>query len=187
MSKENVSAPDLLLKLERMARLLRAAGHAGGLNPVQWEALRYLARANRYSNSPIALAKYLDSTKGTVSQTIKSLERKGLIGKGPRAGEKRSISLTLTENGESALAGDPLTAFSKSLDDLGGKTRRRLAKGIGDVLDSETRRRKLQDFGTCASCRYFREKGGDPHACMLYEEPLTEREASLICVEYVAG
>jgi DNA-binding MarR family transcriptional regulator len=184
MSKENVSAPDLLLKLERVARLMRADSHAGGLNPVQWEALRYLARCNRFSNSPIALAKYLDSTKGTVSQTVKSLEKKGLASKATRENERRSVALTLTEKGAAALTQDPLTELMKGLDDLGGKTRRRLAKGLDDILSAETHRRSLQDFGTCQSCRYFREKGGDPHQCMYFEAPLSAADTRLICVEH---
>jgi DNA-binding MarR family transcriptional regulator len=70
-------------------RLMRAGEHEGGLNPAQWEALRYLSRANRFSNSPIALTRFLGSTKGTISQTIEALERKGFITKGPRENEGR--------------------------------------------------------------------------------------------------
>ena len=63
-------------QLERLSRLIRQQGFHEGLNPAQWEALRYVSRANRFSNSPGALAQYLGSTKGTVSQTILSLEKK---------------------------------------------------------------------------------------------------------------
>jgi DNA-binding MarR family transcriptional regulator len=99
---------------------MRAGEHEGGLNPAQWEALRYLSRANRFSNSPIALTRFLGSTKGTISQTIKALERKGFITKAPRQDEGRSICLSLTPKGAEALKHDPLTEFSKSLDDLSG-------------------------------------------------------------------
>ena len=47
-----------LVHLERLARLMRQRGHGHGLNPAQWEALRYLQRANRLSNTPGALARY---------------------------------------------------------------------------------------------------------------------------------
>ena len=43
---------ETLARLERLARLIRQASHGEGLIPVQWETLRYLARANRLSNSP---------------------------------------------------------------------------------------------------------------------------------------
>jgi DNA-binding MarR family transcriptional regulator len=171
---------------------MRAGEHEGGLNPAQWEALRYLSRANRFSNSPIALTRFLGSTKGTISQTIKALERKGFIVKTPRENEGRSISLSLTAKGSEALSHDPLAGFSKSLDDLSGKTRRRLAKGLADLLETDLKRREQPSFGICASCRYFREKGREtddlgPHSCMLFDAGLASAESQLICVEHLVG
>lgn len=183
--KDGVASADLLYRLERLARLLRAEGHAGGLNPAQWEALRYLARANRFSNSPIALTAYLDATKGTVSQTVKALERKGLIAKAPRPGEKRSIILALTEKGRMALSSDPLNQLSGALEAVGGKSRRRMAKTADEILAAESTRRKLQSFGTCKSCRFFREKADEGPHCMAFEQPLTPGDVNLICVAHV--
>ena len=57
---------------------LRKAGADEALQPVHLQALIYLARANRYSNTPQALAEYLGLTKGTVSQTLLLLDRQGL-------------------------------------------------------------------------------------------------------------
>lgn len=192
MAKEKTETAEILAPLERLARLMRAGEHEGGLNPAQWEALRYLARANRFSNSPIALTRFLGSTKGTISQTIKALERKGFITKSPRENEGRSICLALTEKGREALTRDPLAELSISLDELGGKTRRRLAKGLSELLETELKRREQPGFGNCASCRYFRQKGREsdalgPHQCMLFDAALSEAEARLICVEQVPG
>jgi DNA-binding MarR family transcriptional regulator len=172
--------------LERLARLMRAREHEGGLNPAQWEALRYLSRANRFSNSPGALTRDLGATKGTISQTLIALERKGFITKSARAGEKRSVSLTLTPKGDDALRRDPWAALAAAADELGGKTRRRMFRGLSEILDGELKRSGLASFGSCDSCRYFREKGrerdqGGPHLCMLFEEALTERDAPCIC------
>jgi DNA-binding MarR family transcriptional regulator len=52
------------------------AGAAHGLQPVQLEVLNYLSSCNRYSDTPMAVTEYLGQTKGTVSQTIKTLEKK---------------------------------------------------------------------------------------------------------------
>jgi DNA-binding MarR family transcriptional regulator len=183
--KDNVGSAELLYRLERLARLLRAEGHAGGLNPAQWEALRYLARANRFSNSPIALTAYLGATKGTISQTVKALERKGLIAKSPRPGEKRSIVLALTEKGRASLASDPLNQLTAALEAVGGKSRRRMAKTADEILSAESKRRKLQSFGACKSCRFFREKTDDGAHCMAFETSLTAADMALICVAYV--
>lgn len=183
--KDEVSSAQLLHRLERLARLLRAESHAGGLNPAQWEALRYLSRANRFSNSPIALTAYLDATKGTVSQTIMALERKGLIAKGPREGERRSIVLTLTDKGNASLASDPLNDIQAAIEAVGSKGRRRMAKAADDIITAESTRRNLQSFGTCPTCRYFREKTGERPYCMKFEQDLTSSDVSRICVAHV--
>src|SRR6266540_3826854 len=100
MAKTAAAGRQIVQSLERLSRLMRASEFGDGLNPAQWEALRYLARANRFSNSPGALTRYLAATKGTISQTVIALERKGYIAKANRPGEKRSIILTLTARGE---------------------------------------------------------------------------------------
>ena len=176
--------------LERLARVLRAREHEGGLNPAQREALRYLARANRFSDSPGALTRYLGATKGTVSQTVMALERKGYIAKALRAGGRRSLRLTLTDKGREALSHDPWSDLADAAEQLGGKTKRRLYRGLEQLLAGELERAGLASFGTCASCRYFRERGRDgatpgPHLCMLFEDGLTQNDAERICVEHL--
>ena len=39
----------------------------------------FIARANRFSRTPAALADYAGSTRGTISQTLIALEQKGLV------------------------------------------------------------------------------------------------------------
>jgi DNA-binding MarR family transcriptional regulator len=177
--------------LERLARLMRAAEHEGDLNPAQWEALRYIGRANRFSNSPGALTQYLGATKGTVSQTVIALEKKGLVAKGPRPEERRSVSLTLTESGGAMLARDPWQRLGAEIDKLGPKTRKRFARALRDLLQGQLARGNFKSFGVCRSCRYFGEKAGGkepggPHRCLLFNAPLTGAESRKICVEHLA-
>ncbi len=78
--------------LERIGRLLTTEAHAEGLLPVHWETLRYLQRANRFSQSAAALTAYLGLTKGTVSQTLGTLDNKGLIKKNVDRRDRRPSS-----------------------------------------------------------------------------------------------
>lgn len=186
---EKAGGEAIVWPLERLARIMRAREHGGGLNPAQREALRYLSRANRFSNSPGALTRYLGATKGTISQTIMALEKKGLVSKAARGGEKRSVALTLTQKGEEALADDPWSKLVSAADELGGKTRRRLAKGLRELLAEELKRGELASFGACPGCRFFREKGreqepGGPHLCMHFEAALKPQETPLLCVAH---
>ncbi len=143
-SDEDESPPalEIATRLERLGRLLRQAGHAGGLVPAQWEVLRYLARANRLSRSPGAVARYLGTTKGTVSQSLLTLQKKGLVTRRTSAVDERQVLLDLTEAGRAKLAADPLQALAADLDALGGKTRRRFARGLSDLLSAEITARR---------------------------------------------
>jgi len=175
--------------LERLARLMRAREHDDGLNPAQWEALRFLSRANRFSNSPGALTRYLGATKGTVSQTLIALERKGYIARALREGGRKSISLSLTAKGVEALTRDPWADLARAAEDLGGKTKRRLQRGLAELLEQEIGRSGVASFGVCPTCRFFRERGRSddakgPHLCMAFEEALTEADTSRICHEH---
>lgn len=188
--EDDVDGRMIAWPLERLARVLRAREHEDGLNPAQREALRYLARANRFSNTAQALTRYLGATKGTISQTLMALERKGLIAKAAR--DARMVRLTLTEKGRDVLAHDPWTELAADAEALGGKTRRRMQRGLEELLAGELKRAGLASFGVCASCRYFREKGrdgdaGGPHLCMLFEDALSAEDARRICMAHEAA
>ncbi|HRJ02446.1 MAG TPA: MarR family transcriptional regulator, partial [Hyphomonas sp.] len=109
--------------IERLGRLLRAGDHAAGLNPAQAEALRYLARANRFSRTPAALAEYLGSTRGTVSQTLLALEAKGMIERKANARDGRSIMLEVTPSGMEFIGDDPVRMLSRTIDAGGAASR----------------------------------------------------------------
>ncbi len=95
------------LLLERLGALIQqsvrddAARH--GLLPIDIQVWHYLMRAHRYSDLPIAIAEYFGITRGTVSQTIAVLERKGLLTKEPDAQHGKRVHLKLTSLGESVL------------------------------------------------------------------------------------
>lgn len=175
--------------IERLSRLVRAAEHEAGLNPAQWEALRYLARCNRFSNSPGALTDYLGATKGTVSQTLIALERKGLIVKAPRPGQRRSVALALTEAGRTLLEQDPWRSVERTGAALPAPARRLLADCLGTLLAGELARNGLKTFGICRSCRFFEPDGAaadeaGPHRCGLLEVALKESDVVRVCVEH---
>src|SRR5688500_454723 len=95
----------LHLLLTRIANLLRAelrkSAAEHDLALAQLEALHYLRRCNRYSDTPAAVTEFLGATKGTVSQTLLALEDKGLIEKRPDPNDARVVRLKLTRNGKS--------------------------------------------------------------------------------------
>jgi DNA-binding MarR family transcriptional regulator len=175
-----------LAKLERLARLLRQAGHSHGLNPVQWEALRYLARCNALSHSPGAMARYLSSTKGTVSQTVKALVAKGLVLKTVDAQDQRGVALFLTGAGKALLQRDDSVVLQADIAELSDKTRKRFDRALEALLEQERLRQGEPSFGTCLDCRFYREAAtGMAAHCMKVNAAVSAEETSLICIEHV--
>ncbi len=178
--------------LERIARLLASGARADGLNPAQREALRYLARANRFSRNPTAVAQFLAATKGTVSQTLIALERKGLLEKHRDEADGRGVRLELTGAGRGLAAGaDRAAGLAGAIASLPplhvSIISQTLARILADMLDTAGGR----SFGNCLGCRHFSDgahtEGADgPHLCGYFHAPLSEAEAARICAAHEA-
>lgn len=142
--------------IDRIARLNAAESWAAGLNPGQAAALAYLAAANRFSRAPSHVAEYLGSTRGTVSQTLKALARKGLAREVPSAEDRRRIRYDITENG-AALA-RATRAADRALATLPAPERRALDTRLSALLRHMLDERQGRAFGLCHSCVHHEKK-----------------------------
>ena len=173
--------------LERVGNLVRAMQRevAGrhGLQPVHLSALSYLTRANRYSDTPAAVTEYLGVTKGTASQTLLLLERKGLLERRPDEADRRVVRLTLTAAGR-RVAAEALTpeGLQAALEDLEAKG---LEEALADLLKGLQRANGLRSFGVCRTCRHFTHVGSR-FRCGLTGEGLTKADSNRICREHEA-
>lgn len=175
--------------LERISRLLINDHHTHGLKPVQWEALRYLARANRFSCTPGAVGQFLGLTKGTVSQTLSALERKQLIRKTADQRDKRSVNLELTAAGRALIQDDPLHALTVAIDALSPARKTQLASALESLLQRQLDERSGRAFGQCRNCRFCERdsEGATGFRCGLLDTPLSFEDTERICVEFEAG
>jgi DNA-binding MarR family transcriptional regulator len=185
------TAPKIAALLERLARLGRAGRFRRGLNPAQGDALDYLAGANRYSRNPSALAEFLGSTRGTVSQTLIALERKGLIARRPNPRDRRAIALELTPEGRAAVERGEPPSIEKAVRGLSDANQAILAGFLTEVLATAQRLNGFRAFGMCGTCIHFQRDGsgrvaGGPHLCGLTREPLSNPDSLLICREHTA-
>ena len=175
--------------IERLARLVTSEGHSHGLKPAQWNTLRYLARANRFSRTPGALTTYLGATKGTVSQTVMSLERAGLVDKQPHPIDRRSVLLALSPAGRRMLDQDELLGLDLSVSTLPPDSRADLEAALSDLLKMHLQANGGRPFGICRDCRHFEpDAGGEgAHFCRLLGEPLSDADSAQICLEQEAA
>lgn len=181
------SALEAARLIDRIERLVRSGVTIHGLNPAQWEALRYLARANRFSRTPAGLAAYLGSTRGTVSQTLIALEQKGFVARQASDRDRRSIDLSLTAKGLEALVEDPLLGLARDVAGAAGDEISSIVAMLKRALRSTIRRNGGRPFGLCRTCRHFRRDDDPsrmgPHFCTLLKEPLSETDGAQICLE----
>ncbi|WP_269931920.1 MarR family winged helix-turn-helix transcriptional regulator [Aminobacter sp. HY435] len=175
--------------VERLTRIVANEGHAQGLKPAQWEALRYLARANRFSRTPGALTAYLGLTKGTVSQTLMALERSGFIEKTANPGDARSVRLGLSPAGADLLRRDGIDTLRRAFDGLPAEVQAALGDGLERLVKAGLAARGGRAFGVCRTCRHFVADAGGAgrHFCALLKEQLSDGDAELICHEQEAA
>jgi len=177
-----VSSPRLHQLLERLSTVFRAslrqAATEHGLKLVQLEALVYLSSANRYSDTPAALTEYLGVTKGTVSQTLTALERRGLIEKVPDPDDARVRHCRPTAEGRAIVrASYPAAILDEAEVDPA------VEPALESLLRSLQHANGLRTFDVCHTCRFFqpRASGG---VCGLTSERLTKRDVDRVCREH---
>lgn len=174
--------------IDRLSRLTRELQYVNGLNPAQWEALRFIARANRYSRTPGALAEFLGATKGTTSQTLISLENRGFVRRMRNAADRRVVNLELTEKAEELLTDDPILKIERMAGDLDADTGDLMVRGLSRLLGDMQREVGAKEFGVCVRCARMRgADGADGPAsqhCGLTGEPISEVEIDQICVNF---
>jgi DNA-binding MarR family transcriptional regulator len=180
---------DILQLIQRLAVVAQAenrrlAGSAG-LQPVHIDVLRYLARCNRYSNTPAAIGQFLSTTKGTVSQSIKVLEREKLISKLSDAKDGRVIRLRLLKKGSDLLKRiDEDSAIQAAVEDVGADKQLTLENSLVALLRRAQQLNDSKTFGACNTCSFFRRLADGGFQCGITNESLTVDDSMRICVEH---
>jgi DNA-binding MarR family transcriptional regulator len=176
--------------INRISRTVHCLQFAQGLNPAQWEALRFLSQANRYSRNPTALAEYLRTTKGTASQTLRCLESKGFVRRVGLAADRRTVRIDLTESGQAVLLHDPLRCLEKGVTAVGEEVEP-LRRALARMAAGLERGAGFKPFGLCSECTHFCKNeapdNADPHRCGFNGDTLSAADAEKICVNHRAG
>ena len=183
---ENPTLYDYLKRLSELLKIdSRNAGAEDGLQPVQLEVLHYLSICNRFSDTPMAVTEYLGQTKGTVSQTLKVLERKDLLTKLPDKDDRRVFHLKVSAKGQRLLAQCiPTPMIASACQTLSDAEQKQIANALKQLLLTIVQVNKLKSFGICRSCYYNIKNDDGSYFCSLVEQPLTADETELICKEH---
>ena len=168
--------------IERIGRFARAR-EAATLAPAQWEALRFIARANSFSRQPGAVAAWLATTKGTASQTLMALERKGLIRKARHPSDGRVTRLEATQAGLTLLEDDPMQGLVAAIARLPPLYAAALSQSLAHIAGDLAPEGARPVFSGCAGCRHL-EAHGEARRCRNFGADLSGEEATLACVAH---
>ena len=175
---------DLYLLIDRLSNTVinekRKALAEFGLQPVQLDALLYLSMANKHSDNAISVSEYLAHTKGTISQSIKVLERKALIHKHVNPEDKRILHIKVTTVGKHVLS--QLTehsALHSAIAQINKTHETGLTKGLNAIYQQMHDNDNKQTFGQCFTCKHF--KRDKPAQCLYFNDTLSDAETLQIC------
>jgi DNA-binding MarR family transcriptional regulator len=182
---EKVDVFDLV---ERMAALIRSEERKKctelGLQPVHLQVLDYLSRCNRYSDTPAALTNYLGMTRGTVSQTLLLLVKKGFIKKTTDVTDRRMVRLSLLTEGNAILKQARTSDLFNQAASLFKKHNFiNNEEMFMKALTALQKANKSQSFGLCKTCQYFTTTS-DGFTCGLTKEQLSQSDSEKICQEH---
>ena len=120
--------------LQTLLRELTARMYSGGLNPAQWSALRFFARGSSRGRTLTDFARFHATTKGTASQTISALQRKGLVIRTRDPSNNRQVSVHLTEKAREQASNDPLLPLIDALGEMSDRERLQLALQLKTII-----------------------------------------------------
>ena len=175
-----------------LGRIATGEGLVEGLTAAQWAVLRYYSQANSYSRTPSAFAAFHGTTRGTASQTIKSLETQGFLTRMRLEDDKRSVRLALTEKARAILANDPFESLVRAADSLPPGVQGHFVYALQRMLGQVAQERGKPPFGTCTSCQHLKSDGCSreehaSYACGFTSDPLLLEELGGVCINFIPG
>lgn len=165
-------------------------GTRHGLRDREWMVLRFLARANRFSRTPSALAEFVGTTRATASQMVKRLEGKGYLERRRSAEDQRSVTLYVTPRGEKFLARDPINPLVNAVGalDAGGTKLRDILRRLLDLLGTTQHGHHVD---SCRECMFLTSnraertgKAAAEFTCRFFRAAIETEEIDLPCLNF---
>ena len=186
MDKNPLVLLDLVSRLGNLMRSeARRVGSDEQLQSVHVEALVYLSKANRYSNTPQALSEYLGITKGTASQSLLLLDRRGLIERYQDDLDRRVVRLRLSATGEQFLYdAQPQLAWQHATRNISPNRIRNAVSALRETLTTFQGDNEGTAFGDCPGCQHFERLSARAYRCGLMGDRLSGPDTRKICWLY---
>lgn len=171
-----------------------AGGADGGLNPTQAQILLHLGRQKGSPPRLAGLAAELGITPPTASDSVAALISKGLVSKGPVAGDARGVAIALTPAGlaQSSRLAERSNVLADVAASLPPAEQAALLRSLMAMVRDLQARGAIPAARMCASCRYFTPYAhtqphgpvAKPHHCAFIDAPIGDGDLRLDCPDH---
>jgi DNA-binding MarR family transcriptional regulator len=179
----------IIASLERIAQAFRVLlwneSKTNTLSPIQIQILIFLLHHEKSMGKVSYLADEFNLSKPTISDAVKSLEEKQLIGRKTEDADARSQIIFLTRKGkttatQSAMFGQQL---EKPIAQLSASEKEKLLIQLLGIIRHLNKAGIITLQRMCFTCTHYEQKG-DAHFCRLLNQRLSNTELRIDCPEH---
>ncbi len=181
----------IIASLERISQAFRVLlwqeSKEFSLSPIQVQVLIFLLYHSEEKRKVSYLADEFNMTKATISDTVKSLEQKGLIKKEPEPHDTRSYIIHLTKKGKATA--EKTALFSEEIktpiDKLHPDDKENLLLSLLGIIHYLNKSGIITLQRMCLTCAYYKQKHkGEKHFCQLLNQKLENKDLRIDCPEH---
>jgi DNA-binding MarR family transcriptional regulator len=182
----------VIVSLEKLSEVFRVllwdSGKEYGLSPIQIQLLLFVRFHPEEVLRKVAyMAKEFNMTKATISDSLKTLEQKGLVRKKTDVEDARSVTISLTAKGEkislhvSTYAG----ALDSALERLAPKERDSLLLTLMRLCRYLLEEDVLSVERMCFHCANYKGNFNDNHYCEAYKKKIVQKSLRVDCPAHI--
>lgn len=182
----------IIAALERISQAFRVLlwneSKAFSLSPIQVQVLIFVLHHGEEKRTVSYLAKEFNMTKATISDTIKSLEHKGLITKTYAQHDTRSYAIGLSPKGKGIAEQTALFTqeIQTPINRLHPDDKENLLLSLINIISYLNKAGVITIQRMCYTCSHYRpHRGGEEHFCQLLNKKLENTDLRVDCPEHV--
>ncbi len=173
--------------------LLRARSETHRLSPAQIQTLIFLQHARPEICTIGGVANRLAVSYATASGVVDALERKQLVERRPFPADRRTIMLSLTDEGnrEATRLEDLLNEVETAVNALPETEQQALVRATQAIVRQLQTAGYVRVYEMCWGCQFFQQNAHPddlrgPHHCAFMDAPLPEPQTYLECPDFVS-
>lgn len=193
LSHQNQSTESkIIASLERISQVFRVLlwneSKEHSLSPIQIQVLIFLLHHSDEKRKVSYLAHEFNMTKATISDTIKTLELKGLIEKEYEPQDSRSYIIQLSPTGK--IMAEQTSMFTEQLqipvDNLNSDDKENLLLSLFNIIQHLNHSGVITIQRMCVTCTHYKKpEKGEPHFCNLLNQNLATKDLRIDCPEHL--